>query len=255
MRRFGMLGGLLLLALAACSPHPAERNNAGNRLAEQGNYPSAVNAYQAALVADPDNAQLYFNIAHAYARAGDTEAAITAYQQAIQRGDSQLAALAYYNLGNLFFEQQQFNEAVAAYQQSLLLLPERQDTRFNLELALLYVEKPAPTPFEQKTEPDTQQANPSVTPTPNPGALSEPTPTPTPPGAGLPEGSTPDGGMAGTQEGDFSASPVPRNSENNLTVEDARRILDPIDIEAPGVGGGMPESMITPATPPSGRDW
>ncbi len=255
MKHFIVMGLLFLLGLAACSTNPAERNNAGNSFVAQGNYPAAVSAYQSALVADPDNAQLYFNVANAYARAGDNESAITAYQQAVERGDAELAALAHYNLGNLFFEQQRFNEAVAAYQQSLLLMPEREDTRFNLELALLYIEKPTPTPFEQKTEPDTQQANPSVTPTPNPGDLNEPTPTPTPPGGALPEGSTPDGGMAGTQEGDFSASPVPRNSENDLTVEDARRILDPIDVEKPGVGGGMPDILVTPATPPSGRDW
>jgi tetratricopeptide (TPR) repeat protein len=255
MKIFVIFGVITIIGLAACGTNPAERNNAGNNLVVQGSYPAAVSAYQAALVADPENAQLYFNVANAYARAGDTDAAITAYQQAIQRGDTQLGALAHYNLGNLFFEQQRYTEAVAAYQQSLLLMPNREDTRFNLELALLYIERPSPTPFEQKTEPDTQQANPSVTPTPNPGALNEPTPTPTPPGAGLPEGSTPDGGMAGTQEGDFSASPVPRNSENDLTVEDARRILDPIDIEEPGIGGGMPESLVTPATPASGRDW
>lgn len=247
-------GVILLLCLVGCSTHPAERNNAGNEYAAQGNFSAAVSAYQAALVAEPENALLYFNVANAYARSGDVDSAVTAYQQAIQRGDAALSALAYYNLGNLYFQQQQYIAAVDSYQQSLMLMPNREDTRFNLELALLYIEQPTPTPFEQKTEPDTQQANPSMTPTPNPGALDEPTPTPTPPAAGLPEG-TPDAGINGTQEGDTNASPVPRNSESELTVEDARRILDPIDIEEPGVGGGLPESMITPATPASGRDW
>jgi tetratricopeptide (TPR) repeat protein len=245
---------VMLILLTACGVNPAERNNAANWYSAQGSYDTAIAAYQAAQVANPDNPLLYFNAAEALARAGDVEAAAAALNQAIQRGDNELKAMALYNLGNLYFEQQQYQAAVDAYQQSLLLRPNWSDTRYNLELARLYLERPTPTALEQQTQPDQQQADASMTPTPNPAALDQPSPTPTPPGEAPPSGETPDGGRTGENEGGKNATPQPRPG-GELDAEEAGKVLDIVEEERPGVVGGIPTYSLPTLTPPSGKDW
>lgn len=243
-----------ILVLAACGVNPAERNNAGNWYTRQGDYDSAVSAYQSAQVVEPDNPLFYFNAAAALAGSGNVEGAAAALQQAIQRGDNAMKVKAFYNLGNLYFEQEMYVEAVSAYQQALLLDPNYADARHNLEVALLFVERPTPTALEQKTRPEQQQADASATPTPNPAAQSQPSPTPTPPPQGIPEGPTPAAGSIGQQEtGENKGTPRP-NPEGDFTAEEAKKILDQVKQDQPGIGG-MPDYQITPATPPSGKDW
>ena len=54
------------LALWACTTNPAERNNAGNSLYDQGDYNAAWNAYQAAQVSAPDAPEAYYNAASSH---------------------------------------------------------------------------------------------------------------------------------------------------------------------------------------------
>lgn len=242
----------LCVALAACGTNPAERNNAGNWLSTQGDYAQAVRAYEAAQVADPDNALLYFNSAQALARDAQIEAANAALQQAIQRGDEALVADAYYNLGNLYFEQGAFALAVNAYQQVLLLRPEDNAARFNLELALANLERPTPTAQQMQSEPDEQQANPSATPSPNPGGRDQPPPTPSPP-PDAPDGPEREDLAEGGEPGDDPRT-TPLPMQGNLSVEAAEQVLLPIQFEQDSIGG-LPDPLVTPGTPTSGKDW
>jgi FimV-like protein len=244
--------GLLALILTACAVNPAERNNAANSYTRQGDYDAAVRAYQAAQVAEPNNALLYFNAAQALADSGDFEGAVATLNQAIQRGDDELRAAALHNLGNLYFERELYQSAAEAYQQALLLRA-NEDTRFNLELALALLDRPTPTPFEQKTFPTQEQVNPTVTPTPQPAPLNQPTSTPTPPPASMPGSPTPAVGGDTGEEGDQFATPRPDNA-GDLSAEEAQEILDAIEPERPGVGG-FPQMTLTPPTPASQKDW
>lgn len=219
--------------LVACSPSVAEQNDTANQLVQEGRYAQALPLYQAAQAQEPDNAALYFNSAQAYEGVDRIDEAEAALQQAIERGDDLLAADAYYNLGNLSLERGDYAEAIAYYQEALLLNPEHEEARYNLEFASRSIPSPTPTPIEMQTNPEQQQANPTVTPTPNPGGQELPTPTPTPPDALPPPGPSPENrgeDETGERSDDARSSPEPE-ADGTLTAEDAERLLEPADAD------------------------
>jgi tetratricopeptide (TPR) repeat protein len=187
-KRGGWLALGLFMMLAGCAVNPAERNNAGNALYGQGDYVAAVDAYQLAQVAAPDDPVPYYNAASALALEGDLQQAVLALQQALKTVDTSLQAWAYYNLGNVYMALGQFVDAVSAYQQALLRDPDDADARYNLELALRQITPP----------PDAGGGESTLT--PESGDSSQPTPE--------------------TAE---TLSPTP---ENALSPADAERLLD-----------------------------
>ncbi|MCB9451714.1 MAG: tetratricopeptide repeat protein [Anaerolineaceae bacterium] len=194
MRRKGISTVLVVLALAVlagCGVDPAERNNTGNALYGQGDFAGAVDVYELALVAAPDEPVSYYNIASALAMDGDLERAVLALEQALKTSDTGLQAQAYYNLGNVYMVLGDFADAVSAYQQTLLRQPDDANARYNLELALR-----------------------QITPLPDESGGGETTPTPE--STESPE-ATPDTGDSPT------ATPTP---ENALSPADAERLLD-----------------------------
>lgn len=228
------LGYLLLgfcLLLASCTPHPAERNNEGNRLSQSGDYAAAVNAYQSAQVLAPDNAVIYFNSASALAASQDIAAAESALEQAIARGDDLLAADAWYNLGNLYFSVGDIPNAIFAYREALRRNPTHDNARYNLEIANAQAYIATPTAIEMQQEMNNQQVNPTEPPTPNPSGQEPPTPTPTPPEVIPPVGETPEN-IGDDDEGDMNLEPqssaVPR-PDGEMDVETAIDMLEPVE--------------------------
>jgi len=241
----------LVLGLAACGVNAAERNNAGNMMYQQGDYQGALAAYQSAQVAAPDQPEPYYNAASALEASGKLDQAKAALEQALQGADPDLQASAYYNLGNVYFAMSMFTEAVEAYQQALLLRPDDNDARYNLELALKSVPTPTPPPLEQQVEPEQGQTDPQVTPTPNPAGQDGPTPTP-PPQQGPPDLTLPPVGGSGDESGGNPSTVTPR-PEGPLSLEDAERLLDSIQQDQQTLREYL-ENAVTPSSP-SDKDW
>ncbi|GAB4510541.1 MAG: hypothetical protein OHK0046_07580 [Anaerolineae bacterium] len=215
---------LAVVVLAACATRYTERNNTGNNHYANAEYESALRAYQAAQVAAPDRPEAYFNAAAALAGGDDLNRAAAALQEALESADDTLLTSAYYNLGNVYYQMTRYNEAIDAYQQVLLIDPDHEDARHNLELALLRYVPPTPTAQEQQTEPQQGETDPETTPTNQPQGFDDPTPTQPPVDFDLT--ATPDSGQGGAGEDD-STTPVPQ-SQGEMTVEQAERLLDQI---------------------------
>ena len=209
---------VVLLALAGCEVNPAERNNAGNSLYQQGNDRAAIHAYQLAQVNGPDSPQAYYNAASALSRSGQMQDAINALQQALKTADDELAAQAYYNLGNVYFEMALYADAVAAYRETLLRRPDDEQARYNYELALSRLLTMTPSP-----EPEQEDPTPEPTPTGDTGGEQETPPTPTPDAEGTDE-------AEGDIENDDSDDPVTvtPDADGQLTLEDVERQLDAV---------------------------
>lgn len=251
--------GLLLLAgiFSGCATSAAEHNNNAIAQAELGEYDAAIQSYQSAQVIEPENALLYFNASGAYANAERIEEAQSALEQAIQRGDDELAAAAYFNLGNIALEAGDSEVAIDYYQQALLLNPDLDEARYNLEYALGFRISPTPTPMEMQTNLDEQGADTEATPTPNPAGQTEPTPTPTPPET------LPDPGPSPMFEGEDDEgnenSPseeeiVEEDKEGELDVETAAEILEPVDASQERISTFREDYNVNP-TPEGARDW
>ena len=133
---------IILLALAglatACKPSAAGKYlKEGNEAFAEEAYQEALAAYQAAQIKEPELVEPYYNAANALYRQGQYEAALQQLQMALSFAeDESLAQKSFFNLGNTLFNKQDPGTAVAAYTDALLLNPDDQDAKYNLELAL-----------------------------------------------------------------------------------------------------------------------
>lgn len=232
---------LVGLLLSACEINPAERNNAGVALYDQGAYDSALDAYQGAMVAAPDQPEPYFNAAGALSGIGRLESAAAALEQALKTADEELTAQAYYNLGNVYFDSAQFENAVAAYRETLLRRPNDENARYNYELALSRIPTPTPPPDESESEQEQEESG------------QQPTPTPTPdPGGNEPEETGEPQGEGQAEEGEESGTPTPQ-PEGALTIEQAEQLLDAIQQNQEPLSSFQNRDIPQAITPE--KDW
>src|SRR5210317_81768 len=133
---------IVLMALAllatACTPSAAEKyNKEGNDAFTKQAYEEALAAYQTAQIKEPELAEPYYNAANALYRQGIYDAALEQLQIALSFADEEsLAQNSFFNMGNSSYNAQDLGTAVAAYTESLLINPDDQDAKYNLELAL-----------------------------------------------------------------------------------------------------------------------
>ena len=141
------------LALSACAPAVVRHNEAGNEHFAGDEYVVAADEYRRAQVADPDRAEPYYNAANAYNRIGQINPVEAQTEQALKTADPALAEEIWYNLGNAYFDAEQWPQAVGAYREALRLDPDDVDAKHNLELALQKLVE------EQEEEQDARQQN------------------------------------------------------------------------------------------------
>jgi tetratricopeptide (TPR) repeat protein len=138
---------LLVLGGFAGSTTPYDAVEEGNALYRSERYREAAQRYTGALEALPNSPLLEFNVGVAHLQLGDFATAGQAFARALDTDDTALAALAYYNLGNVRYRQaleampvldeaQSFlGQAIAPYRASLAFDPGFADAMYNLELA------------------------------------------------------------------------------------------------------------------------
>lgn len=156
---FSLLIALLLpCTLVAQGSQPVtvkqERNHVrvGNRLYQKKRYNEAEVEYRKALEANPRSAMAQFNLASALLREDATSSTKSQQQQASKQhseavrllsnlekscSDRDIASRASYDLGNLLYKQQNYQEAIAHYEQALRKNPDYDNARYNLRMAQL----------------------------------------------------------------------------------------------------------------------
>jgi Ca-activated chloride channel family protein len=133
---FIILAALGLLA-AACSPSAEKLNAEGNDRFTKEAYLEALAAYQSAQIESPELAEPYYNAANALYRQGAYPEALEQMEEALRyAADQTIAENGFFNRGNASFSLQSWEEAIQAYTEALLLNPDDQDAKYNLELAL-----------------------------------------------------------------------------------------------------------------------
>ena len=155
-------------------------------------------------------------------------------------------------MGNIYFDQADYAEAVNAYRETLLREPDDADARHNLELARLHMVPPTPTAIERKVEPEEGQTDREATPTNNPGGFDGPTATP-PPVENPPDpNALPTVGTGDIGQSNSPTTPMPEE-DGPLTVEDAIQLLDSVKHNQETMRGYLQD----PATPrpPLEKDW
>jgi len=130
----------LLVFLGGCAPSAGRLLAKGNEAFADGAYDRALEAYNKAREAAPEAAEPLYNSANVYYRQESYQEAGALLQQALGYAQDELAQFAHYNLGNVLFQQEQWDAAVEAYKEALRRNPDDQDAKYNLELALQHIQ-------------------------------------------------------------------------------------------------------------------
>jgi Ca-activated chloride channel homolog len=150
----------LLLGLTLCGVVVAAGGSAdvgssmrqGLSLERQGKYDQAVRAFQEALVLEPDNIRIRYDLGRALYESKQPAEAAQHFQLGVLSKSRPLRARSLYNLGNCQVRQNQLEEAIVSYTQSLLQRPDDAKAKQNLEYCRKLLQ-------QQKQQPDSTQKN------------------------------------------------------------------------------------------------
>jgi tetratricopeptide (TPR) repeat protein len=140
MNRISILLSLLLPILSFSQNQKDPRVNGlirqGNAAFQRGDTIQAILKYDEALALYPEEHRARFNKAYVLPKGEKLDEAQNLYQYIAETAESEeIQANAWYNLGNLAFQQQQFEKAVDLYKNALRIDPDDQDAKHNYYLA------------------------------------------------------------------------------------------------------------------------
>jgi Ca-activated chloride channel family protein len=130
----------------------------GEKKYEQSKYEESAKAFEGATVANPNDAELRFNLGAAYYKNGDFAKAEEAWKSALQSTRDRKASTdqrrmqqeLLYNLGNAAYRQGRLEDAVNSYRAAKEQDPSDKEAAHNLELALAELKKRKEQQQQQK---------------------------------------------------------------------------------------------------------
>ena len=192
-----------------------EKVEKGNEALRREDVETAVRSFEEAGALEPSSPIPDFNRGVALSGADSVEAASDAYLRAAAAADPKIAADAFYNLGNLHFDGQQFEPAIDSYLKSLDRNPDDEEARRNLELAV-----------QRLQEQQQQQQQQSQDPNEDEGEDEPPQDQPSQPQDDQDEEPPPDSGDE--EQPPPEPEPAP---EDRMSREDAERLLNAVETE------------------------
>lgn len=114
----------------------------GNKAYKANNYEAAQDQYRDALKNSGDNFTADYNLGNALYKTNKTDEAVKSYDNAIANTtDSSVKQKAFYNKGVAYQKEKKLPDCISAYKSALLLNPNDEDARQNLQRALKEEEK------------------------------------------------------------------------------------------------------------------
>jgi Ca-activated chloride channel family protein len=164
---------LLLLMPAAFSQTKEKLIKKGNDAYAEKKYDVAAENYLKATVKDPANEKAFYNLGNALYKKGKSEEAVQAYDASIL--NSKVAndkSAAWYNKGVVLQNDKKLAECIDAYKNSLRLNPADEDARLNLQKALLK-QKQQQQKEDEKKKQQQQQNEKKSNPKPQPSKMTK----------------------------------------------------------------------------------
>lgn len=162
---------IICLALLMIQPLSADVGSSmrrGNRLERSGEYEEALRHYQEALVQEPDDPKIHYNIGRALYRLEKYDEAISEFQLGFLEKEKHFQANVFYNIGNSQFKKGQLDAAIESYKMSLLVDPKDIETKQNLEFCLQLKEQLQNQPQSDSSQQQQQQPEPQEQEQPQP---------------------------------------------------------------------------------------
>lgn len=120
----------------------------------------SLNKFQDALLDDPTNPLLHFNVGDVQYKKKNYEEALKSFEKTLNTKDVSLQEKAYYNMGNNYYQMNKYQEAIDYYKKALELDPDDVDAKFNLELVRAKIKEMAkkqPMNNQQQSQQQQQQ--------------------------------------------------------------------------------------------------
>ncbi|RME48116.1 MAG: tetratricopeptide repeat protein [Deltaproteobacteria bacterium] len=114
---------------------PQEDLARGMRAMQQGNYESAIEAYQRAIQKDERNVEAWLHLGEAYELSGNPEEAVAQYKKVLELDPTHLEA--YHALGRLYERFENYGAAAMVYGRALEQYPEKRELYYKTATAML----------------------------------------------------------------------------------------------------------------------
>lgn len=138
-QQFALIPLLLLSSISLSAQDDKREVRAGNRLFNDSNYEKALIEYHKGLLKDSLSLHSNFNAANTYYKMGNYEDALKYIDliavDSLKRVSPEMASDYYFNRGNLFLQQKDYQNAVDSYKESLRLSSQNMDAKSNLAYA------------------------------------------------------------------------------------------------------------------------
>ncbi len=132
-RKTMLLVSALMFSAVAGAQTDRQHIRSGNKQFNSGKYAEAEVEYRKALDKNPKNPQAIYNLGNALLAQGKDSAAVSQFETAAKLETSPLRkSKAYHNMGVVCQKARLYQEAITAYEESLRLNPDDNETRYNL---------------------------------------------------------------------------------------------------------------------------
>ena len=155
----------IILAFSVCHLHaqsPKKQAAEAYRLYADSSLESSAELYEKSLSQSP-NSEYLFNLGNSYQKLGDNEKARMAYEGALNSSSStsDLKSKAAYNLGNIDYSEQNYEEAIVNYKKALINNPQDLQASENLQIATaqLQLQEQQQQQKQQQQEQQEQESN------------------------------------------------------------------------------------------------
>ena len=141
-----------MIFLPACT---AQANDTRDGIAAyaSGDFEKALKHFTDAQLEAPESLERLYNVADAYYKTGNFDAAVDHYAQVLETEDAQLKQKALYNLGNAEFRRGNAQKAIGHYEAALAIDPENRLAKENLAFVKKALEQ------QQQQQEDQQEPN------------------------------------------------------------------------------------------------
>jgi Ca-activated chloride channel family protein len=134
--------------------------NKGVDLYKEGKPSDAEVNFKKGLEKEPKNYIANFNLGDAYFKQQQYDEAIKAYQKALAESKTnEQKAQVYHNIGNSLLKDKKIDQSIGAYKQALKLNPDDHDTKYNLSYALSQMNNKNNNKDQNKNNKDKEKNN------------------------------------------------------------------------------------------------
>ena len=150
--------GVIVFSPAKCSAQSTNKLlREGNKFYKNEKYNNATESYSKALQKAPKDVRATFNQGDALYKLNELDKAKELYNTVTKSSKStDIQAKAHYNIGNIWYKQEKWEESAKAYKQSLKLNPKDAEAKYNLMMALAKIKKNGNGGKDNKKDKDKQ---------------------------------------------------------------------------------------------------